>query len=676
MAAIVSTGALVQNPVRKDPYKGIWSWLTTVDAKRIGILYGGSAIVFFIIAGIEAEIMRIQLIQPGMTVVSSDTFNQLFTMHGTVMIFLVIMPMGAAFFNYIVPLMIGARDVAFPRLNALSYWFFIAGGIVLHASFIFGGAPNVGWFGYANLTELPYSPGHGVDYWIFGLQLLGFASLAASFNFMITIINMRAPGMTLLRMPVFAWMTLVTTFLLILAFPVLTVALVELMFDRFFGANFFNPAGGANPLVWVHLFWIFGHPEVYILILPALGMISEIVATFSRKPLFGYPVIVFSGVAIAFLGFGVWAHHMFSVGMGPIADAVFAIVTMIIAIPTGVKIFNWVGTMWGGSINVKAPFLYVLAFIFSFIIGGISGVMHASPPADLQQHGSYFVVAHIHYVLYGGSIFGLMAGMHYWYPKYTGRMMNEKLSQFTAWFMWVSFNVTFFPMHFTGLLGMPRRYYTYDPRLGVTDLNVVSTLGAIALMVAVGMFLYNAATSMRRGQLAGNDPWDGATLEWSTTSPPPVYNFATIPPVLARDAFWALKYPEGIDTHAAQLGKGVLSTAPIAGGEPEPGEEHGPEPLVAIHMPRPSYWPLVIAIGLTTVMVSVIYSRETMFAWYGVVFGLMCMFTGVFGWASEQPGGEPEYVPLSEVARTRLIPGQVRMPHVGALEGTGTEARA
>src|SRR5579859_6329999 len=460
MAAIVSSGRVVL-PAQRSPYQGLWSWITTVDAKRIGILYGGSAIAFFIIAGIQGVLMRLQLATPGEHLVTADQFNQMFTMHGTTMIFLVIMPLNAAFFNYIVPLMIGARDVAFPRLNAFSFWIFLAGGLLMNASFFLGGAPNVGWFAYANLTEPTFSPGHGVDFWLFGLQMLGFSSLAAAFNFMITIINMRAPGMTLLRMPVFAWMTLVTTFLMILAFPVLTAALVELMFDRFFGTHFFDPSAGANPLLWVHLFWIFGHPEVYILILPAMGIISEIMATFSRKPLFGYPVVVFSGVAIAFLGFGVWAHEMFTIGLGPIADAVFAIFTMIIAIPTGVKIFNWIGTMWGGSINVKSPFLYAMGFISAFIIGGATGVMHASPPPDLQQHGTYFVVAHLHYVLYGGSIFGLLAGIHYWFPKFTGRLLNERLAIITFWVMLFGFNVAFAPMHWTGLLGMPRRVHTY-----------------------------------------------------------------------------------------------------------------------------------------------------------------------------------------------------------------------
>src|ERR671932_1249001 len=363
----------------EKPGTGIRSWLTTVDHKRIGVLYLMTSLTWFLVGGLEAVIIRMQLQQPNGHVVSAEQYNQLFTMHGTTMIFLVIMPLSAAFFNFLIPLQIGARDVAFPRLNAFSYWAFIAGGILLHISYIFGGAPNVGWFGYANLTELKFNPGHGVDFWLFGLQLLGFASLAAAFNFMITIINMRAPGLKLMRMPPFAWMTLLTTFLMILAFPVLTVALFELMFDRLFNTNFFNTAAGAQTLLWVHLFWVFGHPEVYILILPAMGVISEIMTTFSHKPLFGYPVVIFSGITIAFFGFGVWAHHMFTVGLGPIADSVFAVFTMAIAVPTGVKLFNWIATLWGGSVSVKSPLYFAIGFISMFIIGGLSGIMHASP---------------------------------------------------------------------------------------------------------------------------------------------------------------------------------------------------------------------------------------------------------------------------------------------------------
>src|SRR5690349_18261873 len=406
---------------------GLKSWITTVDHKRIGKLYFWTAFCFFLVGGIEALLIRSQLAQPNGHIVDARTYNELFTMHGTTMIFLALMPLSVAFFNFIVPLQIGARDVAFPRLNAFSYWVFLLGGIFMNLSWFVGPlfhagrlsvAPNGGWFGYANLTERQYSIGPNIDFWLLGLQILGVSSLAGGFNFVITILNLRAPGMKMMRLPVFTWMTLVTSFLLITAFPVITVALAFLMFDRFFGTNFYQLSAGGDPVLWQHLFWIFGHPEVYILILPAMGVISEVVTTFSRKPLFGYPFVIFSGITIAFMGFGVWAHHMFTVGLGPIADSVFAIFTMMIAVPTGVKVLNWIGTLWGGSLNMRAPLYYAFGFISMFILGGVTGIMHAVPPADMQQHGSYFVVAHLHYVLFGGSMFGLFAGMHYWYPKF------------------------------------------------------------------------------------------------------------------------------------------------------------------------------------------------------------------------------------------------------------------
>src|SRR5690349_17122407 len=479
---------------------GLWSWITTVDHKRIGAMYGTTAFIFFLIGGLEALLIRIQLMKPENTFIGPDVFNQLFTMHGTTMIFLAIMPLSASFFNFMIPLMIGARDVAFPRLNAFSYWVYLFGAIFLNLSFVLGGAPDTGWFGYSNLTSSQYAPVHGVDFWAIGLQILGVASLAAAFNFIVTIVNLRAPGMKMMRMPPFVWMTLVTSFLIIFAFPVITVALVFLLLDRFTGTNCFVPAAGADPLLWQHLFWLFGHPEVYILILPAMGIVSEVLPTFSRKPLFGYPVVVYSGIFIGFMGWGVWSHHMFSVGLGPLADSFFAITTMLIAIPTGVKIFNWIATMWGGDIHGTTALHFAVGFIAMFIIGGLSAVSHASPPADLQQTDTYYVVAHIHYVLFGGTIMGLFAGMYYWWPKMTGRLLNEPLGKWHFWLQLVGMNLAFFPMHLIGLLGMPRRVYTYSPELGVGTLNLVSTIGAFLVAVSILVFVVNIVRTRTQGR--------------------------------------------------------------------------------------------------------------------------------------------------------------------------------
>ena len=517
---------------------GIWSWLTTVDHKRIGALYLVTALTFFLIGGIEAEIIRLQLMQPNGTVVSAYTYNELFTMHGTTMIFLAVMPLSAAFFNFLIPLQIGARDVAFPRLNAFSYWVFLFGGIFINVSWLLHAAPDGGWFGYAPLTTMQFNPGLNIDFWVLGIQILGVSSLAAAFNFITTIINMRAPGMHLMRMPMFTWMAFIVQFLLILAFPVITIALVFLQFDRFFGTQFYELAAGADPLLWQHLFWIFGHPEVYILILPAFGLVSEVLPTFSGKPLFGYPVMVYSGMLIAFLGFGVWAHHMFAVGMGPIADTVFGVTTLLIGIPTGVKIFNWIFTMWGGNVRFTVACKFAIALIALFTIGGISGVMHASPPADLQQTDSYFVVAHFHYVLFGGSMMGIFAGIYYYFPKITGRFLSEKLGNWHFWLTFISMNMTFFPMHFSGLAGMPRRIYRYDAGQGFTTYNQISSWGAYLLAFATLLFMINFIMSWRKGAKAGHNPWNAPSLEWSLPSPPPDYNFAQIPTVTSRYPLW------------------------------------------------------------------------------------------------------------------------------------------
>jgi cytochrome c oxidase subunit 1 len=598
---------------------GLWSWLTTVDHKRIGVLYLFTALCFFAIGGAEAAIMRWQLMRPNMHAVSAEMFNQLFTMHGTTMVFLVIMPLSAAFFNFLIPLQIGARDVAFPRLNAFSYWVYLLGGIFITMPIFFGAAPNGGWFGYAPLTGPGYSLGPNIDFWVIGIQILGVASLAAAFNFLTTIINMRAPGMTLMRMPLFVWMSFVVQFLVVLAFPAITVALILLMFDRFFGTLFYQPAGGADPLLWQHLFWIFGHPEVYILILPAMGIVSEVLPTFARKPLFGAPVVIYSGIMIGFFGFGVWSHHMFSVGMGPVADSAFSIATMLIAVPTGVKILNWIGTLWGGRIQFTTPLYFSLGFIAMFTLGGLSGVMHASPPVDLQQTDSYFIVAHFHYVLFGGSIFGLFSGVYYWWPKIFGKVLDERLGKLHFWLMMIGFNVTFFPMHFLGLIGMPRRIYTYAPDLGWNFWNLVATIGAFTIALSFVVFLANVVKVTRSGAPAPADPWDGRTLEWTIPSPPPVYNFAVVPTVHDRDDFWVQKYGDGHGTPPRKV-------TPPAHVDPS-----------SIHMPPPSYWPILLA-GAFFLMVS-----GALVSIYQVVLGgfltLYCMIRFMLEYHRPAEGG-------------------------------------
>ena len=611
----MATTAVPHAPAAPAAPRGLWSWITTTDHKRIGVLYGVSAFIFFLIGGLEALVMRLQLGAPGASVVSAEFYNQLFTMHGTTMVFLAIMPLSAAFFNFIIPLQIGARDVAFPRLNAFSYWVFLLGALFMNASFLVGPlfgadalsvAPNGGWFGYANLTSPQYSPGPNIDFWVLGLQILGVASLAAGFNFITTIINMRAPGMSLMRMPVFTWMSFVTQFLIITAFPVITIGLVFLMFDRLFGTTFYNVAAGGDVLLWQHLFWLFGHPEVYILILPAMGIVSEVLPTFSRKPLFGYAVVVYSGVLIGIVGWGVWAHHMFSTGLGPIADSVFSASTMLIAVPTGVKIFNWIATMWGGRLEFRTPMLFAIGFISMFIIGGLSGVMHSSPPADLQQTDTYFVVAHFHYVLFGGALLGLFAGIYYWWPKVFGRTLREGPGKWHFWLMLFGMNLTFFPMHFSGLLGMPRRIYTYGADLGLDTFNLISTIGALLTGVGLLVFMYNVWAS-RSQPAAGKNPWNAATLEWAIASPPPVYNFAVLPTVSSRLPLWT----EG-------------GATPIPDTPPEP-----------VHVPGGSYWPLVTALGIVIMAIGALMHRALVPSLLTGIAGAAVVVVGIYRWAFE-----------------------------------------
>jgi len=600
---------------------GLWSWLTTVDHKRIGVLYFVTGLVFMLVAGLEAQAIRLQLARPEQRLLDPEFYNQLFTMHGTTMVFFAGMPLIIAFFNFIVPLQIGARDVAFPRLNAFSYWLLLFSGLFLYSSFFFGGAPDGGWFAYTPLTNRQYSPGMGMDFYVLALLLSGIGSIAGGVNFLVTIVNMRAPGMKFMRLPLFTWMALLVSILILLSFPPFTIGLVFMFFDRSFGTHFYDAAAGADPVLWQHLFWVFGHPEVYILVLPAFGVVSDVIPTFSRKPLFGYPVVVFSGILIAFLGFGVWVHHMFAVGLGPIVNAVFGGATMLVAIPTGIKIFNWIATMWGGQLRFKPAMLFAIGLLGIFTIGGLSGVMHASPPADLQQTDTYFVVAHFHYVLIGGTVFGLFAGFYYWFPKATGKMLNEGLGKAHFWLTLIAMNLTFFPIHFSGLLGQPRRTFTYAEGLGLDTFNLISTIGAFLFTLAFVPLIWNLWYAWRRGRPAGPNPWDAPTIEWTTSSPPPHYNFAVIPRVDRRDPLWHPHIKPGL---------GWAGEAEPGGVFPRVQPDDAPEPIV---MPNPSYWPLVMALGLSLATIGGLGSLPLVFT--GVALALL----GLFGWAFEPAEG-------------------------------------
>jgi cytochrome c oxidase subunit I len=525
-------------------YRGLLSWVSSVDHKQIGIMYLLGALLFFLLAVCEAISMRIQLARPENNFLSPEQYNQIFTMHGTTMIFLVAMPLIIGFSMYLIPLMIGARDVAFPRLNAFGFWIFLFGGLLLYFSFLGGGAPVAGWFAYAPLNEKAYSFSPGQDYWALALLLTGTGSIASGINIVVTTFTLRAPGMTMRRVPLFVWMATINGFLLLFALPALNAALVMLLVDRKLNALFFQTARGGSALLWQHYFWFFGHPEVYILILPIFGIISEVIPVFSRKPIYGYGFIAASTVAIAFLSFAVWAHHMFATGIGFPMYYVFAGASMLIAVPTGVKVFNWIATMWGGSIRFTTAMLFATAFLIQFTIGGLSGVAFAAVPIDWQLTDSYFVVAHLHYVLLGGTLFGVIAGIYYWYPKMTGRLLNEKWGKVHFWLMVFGFNGTFFVMHLMGMFGMPRRVFTYPDLPYLGTLNMISTVSAFVLVFSLLIFFANIFVSLRRGKPAGDNPWEGWSLEWATSSPPPPHNFNLVPRIRHRRPLWDIQHPE------------------------------------------------------------------------------------------------------------------------------------
>jgi cytochrome c oxidase subunit 1 len=543
--------ATVAEPVVLD--RPAWTarlheWVTTVDHKRIGIMYVLMAVVFLVIAGLEAVTIRWQLFTPANNLLGPDRFNQLFTMHGTTMVFFMGMPILIGIANYVVPLQIGARDMAFPRVNAFGFWITLFGGLLAYSSFFIpGGPPAIGWFAYAPLTERTFSRGAGVDFWALGLLVSGIGTIAAGVNFVATVLSMRCPGMTMGKLPFFTWTMFWTSVQILVAIPPLTAALVMVEFDRVLGSQFFNPQNGGSAYMWQHLFWFFGHPEVYILILPAFGMVSEVIPVFSRKVLFGYEFMAAATMAIVFISMGVWAHHMFCVGMSRTLDMYFAAASLLVSIPTGIKFFNWLATMYGGRISLASPMLFSCGFLSMFVLGGLTGIMLAAAPFNFQVSDTYFVVGHFHWVLIGGTVFGVFAGLHYWYPKVTGRMLSETLARWQFWLLLIGFILTFGPMHVSGLLGMPRRIYTYLPDRPWERWNQLSTIGALIQAPSFLIFVINILWSLRYGKPAGDDPWDAWTLEWATPSPPPSYNFDVVPTVRSRRPLWDEKHPDDPD---------------------------------------------------------------------------------------------------------------------------------
>src|SRR6195952_568673 len=620
-----------RRPVRSTGWR---SWAFTIDHKKLGIMYGAVALFFFLVGGLEALAIRTQLIQPDNKFLSAGLYNEMFTMHATTMIFLFVMPMAAGFANYLIPLQIGARDVAFPRINAFGFWCFLFGGIFINTSWILGGAADGGWVMYQANASPIFSPSHGVDFWALGLQITGIASLTGAINLIVTVLNMRAPGMKLMKMPVFTWMVLVTQFLLVFAIPVITVALFLLTFQREFGATFFDVNDGADPLLWQHLFWIFGHPEVYILILPSFGIVSEVLPVFSRKPLFGYKFVVFSGAAIGFIGWGVWAHHMFASGLGPVSVAVVSVSTMAIAIPTGVKIINWLMTMWGGKLRFTTAMCFAIGLIVEFTIGGLSGVTHSVSPSDTQQTDTYYIVAHFHYVLFGGAIFGIFAGLYYWWPKVFGKMLSERLGKWNFWLMVVGMNLTFGPMHILGLQGQPRRMVVWPDKLtgtGFFDLafwNKVASIGSYILGVGIFLFFVNVFITARKKERSPLDPWDARGLEGMTANPPQEHNFDAIPMVHALDEFFHRKYEEVETDQGPRLVK-VKTAEQIFAEQEANADKH-------IHMPSPSYWPIILALGLPIMGYGIIFTR------FLAVIGGAIVLLAMFAWSLEPSVADDE----------------------------------
>ncbi|MEO8242928.1 MAG: cytochrome c oxidase subunit I [bacterium] len=619
---------------------GLYGWLATVDHKTIGIRYLCTAFFFLIIGGVEALVMRVQLAQPDLKVLSPDAYNQLFSMHGTTMMFLYALPMLSGFSNYLWPLMLGSRDMAFPRLNALSYWVFLFAGIFLYVSFPLGQAPNAGWFSYVPNASLAYDPGINMDVFALGLIFLGISTVVGSANFIVTLLRCRAPGMSVNRLPILVWGTLTASVANLLAVPAVSLACAMLWLDRRYGTHFFEVTGGGQPLLWQHLFWVFGHPWVYALVLPAMGIVSDALPVFCRRTLVGYTLVAISTVSTMVLGFGVWVHHMFATGLPVMSLSFFSAASFVIAIPSAIAMFAWIATIWTGKLQVTTPFLFFAGFIMLFVIGGVSGFMTASVALDWQLTDTYFIVAHLHYVLLGINVFPVIGGLHFWFPKMSGRILDDRLGKWTFWTMFVGFNAAFFPMHITGLMGLPRRIYTYPAAMGVGWLNLVSTIGAFVFAVGVLLFLINVAKSLRAGQAAGNNPWDAPTLEWATTSPPPVYNFATIPQVASRYPLWEDRLNEGEDRsvigEAARDGMVLDRDKETIGVTPLDAE-----PNVVLKMPGDSVLPFLLSVGMLVLSFGLLLQ-----AIWLVAAAAVCEFVLLALWLAPMPHDAVEKVEI------------------------------
>ncbi|HJQ35306.1 MAG TPA: cytochrome c oxidase subunit I [Pyrinomonadaceae bacterium] len=609
---------------------GFWGWLASTNHKTVGRRFIYTAFGFFILGGILAVLMRVQLSRPENNFIGPDLYNQIFTMHGTTMMFLFAVPVMEAVAVYVLPLMLGTRNIAFPRLNAFGYWMYLFGGVMLWIAFILNVGPDAGWFAYVPLSGPEYSPGKRVDFWAQMITFTEVSALVVSTEIITTFFKLRAPGMSLNRIPVFCWAMLVTAFMVFFAMPTVALASACLLMDRTIGTHFYNPAEGGDPLLWQHLFWFFGHPEVYIIFIPGTGFVSTILSTFSRRPLFGYTAVVLSLVSTGFIGFGLWVHHMFATGLPRMGESFFTGATIMIAIPSGVQIFCWLATLWGGRPKFKSPMMFVLGFFVIFVVGGMTGVMQGAVPVDLQVHDTYFVVAHFHYVLIGGAVFPLFGAFHYWFPKVTGRLLNERLGHVTFWIMFVGFNLTFFPMHILGLHGMPRRVYTYQPNLGWGDLNMLATAGGVLLTLGVLAFIVNALRSLRAGALAGASPWDAATLEWATSSPPPSYNFLYLPTVAGRDTLWEQPADRPVVTGLRSDTRQVLVTRVLDA-----------EPDLKVEFPDSSIWPLLASLATTAMFIGSIFTP------WAVPVGMLPIAVTLTGWfwpkkklAEERPSPE------------------------------------